>query len=884
MPQRYSGLSGQEAKQLLDKYGPNEIEDKNKVTSLQILFRQVKSNFMVYMLFVASITSFVVGKTVTGYTILGVILCVIVVGFVQEYKAEEAVGDLKKMLMPVTIVIRDGHKIEVPTEELVPGDILVLGNGEKIPADALILKSVDLRVNEAALTGESSEISKEAPEDPENVSEENILFMGTYIINGKCFAKVVHTGMNTKFGQIAHLISSSEKELPLQKKVDKIAKTMVVVALVFSFLTGGLMLLNAPAINQEVLVEALILMIAISVAAFPESFPVVLITTLAVGAKRMADKNVIVNRMSIIETLGETTIICTDKTGTITRGEMMVKFIFTGESLYEVGGSGYIAHGDITSEGKVVEVKDSELLKKLIDTSIVCNDAEIERTGEDNEYRGLGTPTEISLLVLGAKAGIYAEDFGGEITSEYPFNSERKMMSVLYSGEDGKNVVYAKGAPEVLFEKCTKILKDGKEVNLTQEIRENFESMQREMAEHSYRTLALAYKELDTPHRDYKEDNFTFLGVVAMEDSPREEVKEAIAITKNAGIKVKMITGDNGGTAKAVAREIGLEGEVILGKELDELSDEELLVRFEKAQIFARVTPEHKLRIVRLLKQQNETVAMTGDGVNDAPALKEAHIGIAMGKNGTDVSRSTADLTLKDDNFANIVEAVIEGRTIYNNIRKFVSYQLSANIAELVILLVGVAAAPLLGWQIPLLLSIQILFMNLVTDNIPAIMLGLNPSSKDIMSEKPRDNAEILNRSLIILIGRSGLVMAFLALLAHYLDFNILGNSVGVARTAALLSLIIMEIVAAFGFRSFRKYILTRSPFINISLVYASLVSLVATIFIIYMPPARIVFETVPLGIIPWAVALVVGLLFAVILDVTKYYANKIPSYVKDTR
>ncbi len=884
MPQRYSGLSGQEAKQLLDKYGPNEIEDKNKVTSLQILFRQVKSNFMVYMLFVASITSFVVGKTVTGYTILGVILCVIVVGFVQEYKAEEAVGDLKKMLMPVTIVIRDGHKIEVPTEELVPGDILVLGNGEKIPADALILKSVDLRVNEAALTGESSEISKEAPEDPENVSEENILFMGTYIINGKCFAKVVHTGMNTKFGQIAHLISSSEKELPLQKKVDKIAKTMVVVALVFSFLTGGLMLLNAPAINQEVLVEALILMIAISVAAFPESFPVVLITTLAVGAKRMADKNVIVNRMSIIETLGETTIICTDKTGTITRGEMMVKFIFTGESLYEVGGSGYIAHGDITSEGKVVEVKDSELLKKLIDTSIVCNDAEIERTGEDNEYRGLGTPTEISLLVLGAKAGIYAEDFGGEITSEYPFNSERKMMSVLYSGEDGKNVVYAKGAPEVLFEKCTKILKDGKEVNLTQEIRENFESMQREMAEHSYRTLALAYKELDTPHRDYKEDNFTFLGVVAMEDSPREEVKEAIAITKNAGIKVKMITGDNGGTAKAVAREIGLEGEVILGKELDELSDEELLVRFEKAQIFARVTPEHKLRIVRLLKQQNETVAMTGDGVNDAPALKEAHIGIAMGKNGTDVSRSTADLTLKDDNFANIVEAVIEGRTIYNNIRKFVSYQLSVNIAELVILLVGVAAAPLLGWQIPLLLSIQILFMNLVTDNIPAIMLGLNPSSKDIMSEKPRDNAEILNRSLIILIGRSGLVMAFLALLAHYLDFNILGNSVGVARTAALLSLIIMEIVAAFGFRSFRKYILTRSPFINISLVYASLVSLVATIFIIYMPPARIVFETVPLGIIPWAVALVVGLLFAVILDVTKYYANKIPSYVKDTR
>jgi P-type Ca2+ transporter type 2C len=883
MPKRYEGLSTKEVQKLLQEYGPNELQESNKVTPLQILFRQVKSNFMVYMLFIAAITSFAVGKGVTGYTILVVILCVIVVGFVQEYKAEEAVNSLKGMLAPISIAIRDGHKVEVPSKDLVPGDILVLGNGEKIPADAVILEGRDLRLNEAALTGESGEVTKTAPEDPEKFSDDNMLFMGTYIVNGKCFAKVVHTGMNTKFGEIAHLISTAEKDLPLQEKVNGIAKFMVVVSIIFSFATAALMVLGADIVTRELLIDALILMIAICVSAFPEGFPVVLITTLAVGSKRMAEKNVIVNRMSIIETLGETTMICSDKTGTITRGEMTIKFMFTNEELYEIGGSGYIAHGDITKEGKKVDPKSNPTMKTLLESIILCNDADIERTGEDNEYRALGTPTEAALLILGAKAEMFKEDFSGEIESEYPFNSDRKMMSVLYSNEQEEHFVYAKGAPEVLLDKCTKMMKNGKEVSFGSKEREKLEEIQQEMAKHAFRTLAVAYKKLGSLDRDYGEEEFVFLGVVAMEDSPREEIAESIQTALNAGIRVKMITGDAKETAEAIAKQVGLEGETLRGKEIDHMSDEELSIALKDTAMFARVTPEHKLRIVRLLKAQDEIVAMTGDGVNDAPALREAHVGIAMGKNGTDVSRSAADLTLKDDNFASIISAVAEGRTIYNNIRKFVSYQLTVNTAELVVLLVGVILAPVLGWQIPLLLSIQILFMNLVTDNIPAITLGLNPTSHDIMNEQPRKSRNILNRSLIILIAFSGTMMALFALTAYYLDFNVFGESAEYARTTALLSMILMEIVAAFSFRSFRKKALTRSPFVNMSLVYASLISLGATLAIIYTP-IKTVFGTVPLGLIPWGIAAISALTLITIYDVAKHLFNKQNWYLRDTR
>ena len=882
------GLSSSQAVLLLKQYGPNEIVEGTKVTPLQILLRQVQKNYVVYMLIVAALVSFLVGKTFTAYTIVAVILSVIVVGFIQEYKAEKSISSLKSMIMPVSIVIRDGIKKEIPTRELVPGDILILGNGEKIPADCELLEDHGLRVNESALTGESKEISKYAklPESSTlQTDDSNNLYMGTFIVNGRGTAKVVHTGMNTKFGKIAHLISSAEKDFPLQNKINEITKYMVIIAIVSSILTGLLMLVRTPQINPSTLVEILILMVALAVSAFPEGFPVVLITTLAVGAKRMSDQNAIVGRMSIIETLGETTVICSDKTGTITKGEMTVKFVFTGDELYQIDGSGFSGEGVIKKNEVPINISNihkEQNLKLLIQAGILCNDSEIERTGDDNEYRSRGTPTEVAIKILGVKAGLFEENLGFTRREEIPFNSERKMMSVL-SQNNGSFFVFAKGAPELLIPKCSKYIKNNQEIVFSQGDKNSFYGMQLEMSKSAYRTLAIAYKKVDSAGRDYKEEDFVFLGLVAMEDSPREEVAESIKTTQRAGIKVIMITGDSKDTAVSIAKQIGLPGKVIEGNEMDRLSDQELSVVIKDYSVFARVRPEHKIRIVKILKGLGEIVAMTGDGVNDAPALKEAHIGIAMGKNGTDVSRSAADLVLKDDNFATIVKAVAEGRTMFNNLRKFVTYQLACNFAELVVLFLGVLWAPLFGWGVPLLLSIQILFMNLVTDNIPAITLGLNPTSKDIMDESPRIGAKILNKVLVRLMIVSGILMAMVTIGAYAISFNLLDYGAAVSTTVALVALILIEIGLAFSYRSFRKMALNRSPFVNKYLAYAAMLSIVLTIAIIYTP-LNIVFETVPIGYAGWMIAISLTLIGMVIQDVVKAVDLRNKDYVESTR
>lgn len=873
MPQ---GLTQSEVNSKIKEYGYNEIVEGVKVTPLQILFRQVQKNFVVYMLAVSAGISFLVGKTFTAYTIVAVILSVIIVGFIQEYKAEKSISSLKKMLMPVSIVFRDGRKKEVPTKELVPGDILLLGNGEKIPADCELLEDHGLRVNESALTGESKEISK-------NTGDE--IFMGTFIVNGRGTAKVLHTGMNTKFGKIAHLISTAEKEFPLQNKINEITKYMVIIAILASLFTGLLMLFRTPVLNTPALVEILILMVALAVSAFPEGLPVVLITTLAVGAKRMSDQNAIVGRMSIIETLGETTVICSDKTGTITKGEMTVKFVFTGDELYQVDGSGFSGEGVIKKNEIPINTSDiskEKNLHLLIQAGILCNDSEIERTGDDNEYRSRGTPTETAIKILGVKAGLFEENLGFTRKEEIPFNSERKMMSVL-SQNDGSFFVFAKGAPEILIPKCSKYIKNNQETDFLENHKNSFYGMQLEMSKSAYRTLAIAYKKVDGDDRDYKEEDFVFLGLVAMEDSPREEVSESLKTTQRAGIKVLMITGDSKDTAISIAKQIGLPGKVMEGNEMDQLSDQELSVVIKDYSIFARVRPEHKIRIVKILKGLGEIVAMTGDGVNDAPALKEAHIGIAMGKNGTDVSRSAADLVLKDDNFATIVKAIAEGRTMFNNLRKFVTYQLACNFAELVTLFLGVLFAPLFGWGVPLLLSIQILFMNLVTDNMPAITLSLNPTSKDIMDESPRIGAKILNKVLIRIMVRTGLMMAVAAISAYAISFNLLGHSAAESTTVALVALVLIEVGMAFSYRSFRKMALNRSPFVNKYLAYAALLSIVLTIAIIYTP-LNVVFETVPIGYAGWMIAVFLTLVGMVVQDIIKSVDLRNKDYIDSTR
>ena len=858
------GLTEKEAKKRLNVYGFNELKELFHVSPLRILLRQIKKNFIVYLLFATMIISFFVGKSVTAYTILVVIVVVVSVGFFQEYKAEKAISALKRMVMPISIVIREGKEIEIPIKEVVPGDILVLRTGEKIPADCLVLEAKELRVNESVLTGESQEIKKFETKNYRGYKKENQIFMGTLVVNGRCIAKVLHTGMNTEFGKIAGMISTAEKELPLQKKVNHIAKYMVFVALSVSILTGIIMLIKATPFSYELLVDILIVVIALSVSAFPEGFPVVLMSTLASGSYRMAKKNAIVNRMSIIETLGETTVICSDKTGTITTGEMTVKKLFCDNKVFEISGVGYEATGDFLYGGRKIDVQRDNSLKLLLKAGILCNDSKIERKGTDNEYNIKGSPTEAALLIASAKAGIFKEDLNFIRKGEMPFSSERKIMSVACKEKDG-NYIYSKGALEILLKNCKFIQRKDGIFTLLERDKKRIIEINKELASKSLRTLGVAFKKSDFNNKNSFEKELIFLGLIGMEDPPREEIKEALKLCSRAGIKVKMITGDNKETALAIAKQINLnKGEVMEGEELDNLSEEDLVKIVKNVVVFARVKPEHKLRIVKALKQCGEIVTMTGDGVNDAPALKEAHIGVAMGIGGTDVTREVADLTLKDDNFVTITYAIKEGRTIFNNIQKFVTYQLSCNYAELFIVFFGI----LLGLPLPLL-ALQILFMNLVTDNLPAISLGFNPSSQDVMTMKPRKKSQILSKNFILLIITAGTIMGVVTLGIFYFTLNVLNQELVVARTTALLTLIFFEIAHAFNFRSFRKTVFNRSLFVNKYLVYASIVSILATFLVIFSPLNRI-FETAPISWFNILLAFAASFIIVLIFDILK--------------
>jgi len=858
------GLTEKEAKKRLDNYGFNELKEILHISPLKILLRQIKNNFVVYLLFVAMFISFFVGKSVTAYTILAVIILVVTVGFFQEYKAEKAIAALKKMIISISLVIRDGKELEIPSREIVPGDIIVLRTGEKIPADCLILEAKELRVNEAVLTGESQEIKKIELRGKGDYKKENQIFMGTLVVNGRCIVKVLHTGMSTEFGKIAGMISTAEKELPLQKKVNSITKYMVSIAIIVSILTGIVMLTRNLPLSPEIIIEILIVVIALSVSAFPEGFPVVLISTLASGAYNMSQKNAIVNRMSIIETLGETTVICSDKTGTITKGEMTIKKILCGNQLFEVTGAGYESAGDFLSNGQKIDIQKNNSLKILLKAGVLCNDSKIERKETDGEYLIKGSPTEAALLIASAKAGIFRDDLNFIRKEEIPFSSERKIMSVLYR-EKNENYIYSKGALEILLKHCKFIQRDDGIFTLLERDRKNIMKINKELTSKSFRTLAIAYKKTKSINMDHFEEELVFIGLVGMEDPPREEIKEALKLCYVAGIKVKMITGDNKETAIAIAKQIGLnKGEIIEGEELDNFTDKDLVRVVRNTVIFARVKPEHKLRIVRALKENGDVVTMTGDGVNDAPALKEAHIGVAMGIGGTDVTREVADLTLKDNNFVTIVSAIKEGRTIFNNIQKFVTYQLSCNYAELFIIFIGI----LLGLPLPLL-ALQILFMNLVTDNLPAITLGFNPSSKDVMETKPRKKSPILNKKLIYLIIAAGTIMGLITLGVFYFTLNVLKQEIVVARTTALVTLIFFEIANAFNFRSFRKRVLNRSPFTNKYLIYAAVISILATFAIIYSPLNKI-FETAPIGIFNFLLALISSMFIIFIFDILK--------------
>jgi Ca2+-transporting ATPase len=864
----FVGLSQDEAAKRLKEYGPNEIKELLHTSVIQILLRQIVKNFIVYLLFGAMILSFVINDAATGYVIAVILTIIVFVGFIQEYHAEKAIKALRKLIVTLSVVIRDGTESEVQQNEIVPGDIVRLRTGDRVPADCIVLEESDIKVDESILTGEMKEKEKIPVKNKEEYDEKNILFMGTFVVNGRCIAQVIHTGMNTEFGKIAGMISAVKKESTLQKKVNHIAKYMVIVAIAVSLFTGVIILARGNSLSEDTIIQTLIVIIALSVSAFPEGLPVVLVITLASGAYGMSRKNAIVNKMSILETLGETSVICSDKTGTITTGIMTVKKILVDDKIVDVGGVGNDAHGEFVSEGMVVDTSLVSALGKLLKTAVICNDANIKLGKKGDQYTTIGSVTESALLVAAAKANIFKEGFESERLEELPFTSERKTMSVISEEPEGY-YVYAKGAPEILLSKCSSFNHKNKTTYLGEKEREEILESNRKLTSIGFRTLALAFKKIDDVDKNQLERELTFLGIVGIEDPPREEVREAIEMCKNAGIRVMMVTGDDPNTAMAVAKQVGLSGRMIDGRELDKITDDEFAKRVGDATIFARVTPTHKLRIVKAFKAGNDVVAMTGDGVNDAPALKEANVGIAMGRRGTDVSREVSDIILKDDNFFTIVSAVREGRKIFSNIRKFVTYQLSCNFAELAIICTGI----IIG--LPLILTaLQILFMNLVTDDLPAMTLGLSPSYENIMASEPRKNPPILDKHVLMLMFVSGFVMAGGTIGVFYVVLHVFGQSLSIARTTALLTLVMLEIANAFNFRSFRIGVHEVSLFSNRYLVYASVTSIVITAVMIYGPVGS-AFGVSAIGLRLWIVPIMVSLSVVIVFDTIKILARK---------
>lgn len=855
----YTGLTSKEVKRLQESQGPNELNEFGRASAFTILLRQVTGNFVIYLLIFAAGLSFFVEKSIAAYTLLFIIVLVTVLGFVQEYRAETAIAALKRMITPTSLVIREGKEIEIPSRELVFGDIVLLRTGERVPADGVVLHAVELKLNESILTGESSDVGKTVGKEE---GDKHTVFMGTYVVSGKAVVRVCAIGMKTRFGSIAGLISGERKELPLQKKINVLARYMVLVGLFFALVTGTLYAVRAESLTGETIADILLVVIALAVASFPEGFPVVLITTLSAGTHRMALQNAIVNRMSVIETLGETTVICSDKTGTLTKGEMTAKYVYSDGVVVDITGTGYTSEGELQYEGTPYNASKDSVLDLLCKSAVACNDATL-LSGENGTYTITGTPTEAALLVMAAKAGYDRSSVKAVRRAEIPFTSERKRMSVLASlGKE--SYVFTKGAPEYVLERCSKIKRKDGIFSLTSVERKRLDETIQSFTTRGYRTIAFAYVSSSAREALDGEKELIFLGFVALEDPPRPEVMASIRDCRNAGIAVKMITGDNKETALSIASQIGLSGPLLTGAHLDGMSDDALASCVRETVIFARVRPEHKIRIVTALKKIGEIVTMTGDGVNDAPALKAAHIGVAMGKSGTDVSRSVADITLKDDNFATIVHAVREGRTIFNNMRKFITYEFSCTYAEIILMFTGV----LLGLPIPLV-ALQILFMNMVTSDFPAITLGLNPSSDDVMLAQPRRKAHLLSKAHIQMLMIVGTCIGLGTLGIYSYVLYGLGDSLEMARTTALVCLIMFEIFGAFNFRSFRKGVFTRSPFSNKYLIYASLVSLVATLCIIYTP-LNVFFETTPLDAFHWALALVPCLFMTLLFDILK--------------
>lgn len=868
------GLSQYEAEERLEEYGPNELEEKNKTTRTEVLLNQFKSNFLVWILMVAAALSYWASfhdpdKIYSFYFVTLIIGIIIVLGYIQEWKAEKAMEELEKMTEPVVEVIRDGSTTEIKSKNVVPGDILVVNMGDKIPADATAIDPTDMKVDEAILTGESEAVDKEDGDD---------LYAGTTVVHGKCLAEVTGTGMDTELGNIAEEIQQEEEKTPLQRKMDTMGKRLAGIALIVCtaiFLLGW----YDGSIDT---IDIMLVAIALMVASVPEGLPLALTLTLAKGMKDMAEKNAIVKKMLAVEGLGSTTVICTDKTGTLTRNEMTVKQISTANHDITVEGSGYTPKGALMEDGNPVTF--SRELDLLLKSAGLCNNADLRQ--EEEEWKVIGDPTEGALTVLAAKAGFGKDDL--EIQhpreKEILFTSERKRMTTVHE-MDGSLTAFTKGAPEVVLDHCTHIQDGNEKKELTDEMREAILEKNSEYAQDALRVLALAYRDdVEEPlDADNVEQDLVYLGMVGMIDPPRKEVEHAINTCEGAGINVKMVTGDNPETAEAIATRIGLTDDphVLTGDDIEDMSDEELEDTVPDVDIYARTRPEHKLHIVEALQEDGEIVGMTGDGVNDAPAVKKADIGIGMGIKGTDVTKEASDIILRDDNFDSIVTAVKDGRRIYDNIEKFTTYLISRNFTEIIIILMAIMLFPFMfgesGFQYIPLIALQILFINVIGEEFPAISLGLDPAVKGIMQRPPRDPGQhILRIRNFVLVISMAIFMATVGFVVFMLGqpFESMAN-LDYARTMAFAAIVMMVIVHTFNFRSLTRSVRDIDIMEN-RLVLASIAFVIpVTLAVIYLDIFAQAFGHTPLSLMDWGIATLGALITFGYIEAQKKVLNR---------
>jgi Ca2+-transporting ATPase len=862
-----NGLEEEEASARLQEHGPNELVRVAKTPWYVVIIRQF-TDLLILVLFAAAAISLAIGELGDAVTILVIILLNGILGFVQEFKAENAIEALRQMLHPTCKVLRDAKEKLIDAKLVVPGDIVFLEIGDRIPADLRLIESFNLKTDESSLTGESSSVAKNSAAITEEapLSEQaGMAWMGTAVVNGRGIGVVVETGMHTQFGKIATMTQRVKPQsTPLQKKLAVLGKNLALYSVAISMLVA----LIGWLLGKD-LFEMFLTGVALAVAVVPEGLPAVVTITLALGIRAMARQKALLRRLQAAETLGAATTICTDKTGTITQNQMTVKKIWLYSGMIEVTGNGYDPAGHFEEAGEKVDYAGRKDLLLLLRCALVCNHARVQKS--PTGWETIGEPTEAALIVAAYKAWLYPEESEVRM-SEFSFSSSRKRMSVIAHEKEGA-IAYVKGAPEVILARSTQFLKVDKVVVLGDDDREKAEEVYQEMAGSGLRTLALAYRALpkETVFSEEKvENDLVLLGIVGIMDPPHEEVPDAVTTAFEAGINVIMITGDSPDTARAIAKLVGLRAEkAVVSRELAKMEDAELETLLEGRALFARARPDDKLRIVKILKSKDEVVAMTGDGVNDAPALKEADIGIAMGIKGTDVAKSASDMVLTDDNFASIINAVREGRREYDNIKKFVQYLMASNTGEVIAIFVNI----LLGGPL-ILIPVQILWMNLVTDGMTAVSLGLEPAEKGIMKRPPREVDEpILDRNgvMMIFVLGSYIGLATIWLFHHYLSKDP-ENGLLLAQTVAFTGIIILEKMIVFNFRSLRGSIWSVGFFSNKWILIAIAATVALQVGAVYLPFMQEALHTVPMGWEEWGIILIVSLPIFVLTELYKWF------------